>query len=131
MDNKGNIELADISCISESEEEQLSTKFSEWLNSELNQRRWSNSELARLAGVVPSTISQYISGHKTPSADTCVKIARVLGYSTDHVLRQADLLPEVSSQVQNEEDLVHIFRRLDAEAQEVVLAMMRGLKDKK
>jgi transcriptional regulator with XRE-family HTH domain len=59
----------------------------------MDKRGWSNSELARRAGITPSNVSTVISSTRQPGWDFCAKIARPLGYTPDYVLRLAGLLP--------------------------------------
>lgn len=71
----------------------MDINFVTWLTVEMDKRGWSNSELARRAGITPSNVSMVISGTRQPGWDFCAKIARPLGHSPEHVLRQAGLLP--------------------------------------
>jgi transcriptional regulator with XRE-family HTH domain len=107
--------------------------FVTWLIDELEKRRWSNSDLAREAGLVPSAISQVISGDRSPGYKLCIKIAKPLEVPPETVLRIAGLLPrlptpkEVSdSAVQK---MVDIIRNLPEETQrdllEIALALYR------
>lgn len=67
--------------------------FVSWLISEMNSRGWSNSELARRAGVVPSTISLLVTGKSNPGEDLCTGIARAFRITPEEVFRRAGLLP--------------------------------------
>lgn len=67
--------------------------FVDWLIAEMNARGWNNSELARRAGVVPSTISMVVSRQKRPGLDLCVGIASALHIPPEDVLRSAGLIP--------------------------------------
>lgn len=69
--------------------------FSTWLIDEMNTRGWSNSELARRANVVPSTVSMIVSRRKKPGIDFCTGIARALKTPPERVFRLAGLLPLV------------------------------------
>lgn len=69
------------------------TNFTTWLISEMNDRGWNNSELARRAGLVPSTISMVISEHKRPGPNFCNGAARALRLPPERVFRLAGLLP--------------------------------------
>ncbi len=71
----------------------MKTNFINWLIDEMNQRGWSNSELARQADLVPSTVSTVISGKYNPGFDFCLGIAKAFDYPPDYVLRRAGLLP--------------------------------------
>ena len=46
----------------------------------------SQSQLAKLLQVSPSTVGMYEQGRREPSADMLLKLARVLGVSVDYLL---------------------------------------------
>jgi len=73
----------------------VETDFINWLTSELNQKGWTNSELARRANVVPSTVSTILSGQKKPGKTFCAGVARAFGLPVDQVMRLAGLLPSL------------------------------------
>jgi transcriptional regulator with XRE-family HTH domain len=50
--------------------------FESWLNKELNNRGWSQSEVARRSGISPSMFSQVISGVANPGPDFLIGVAR-------------------------------------------------------
>ena len=69
--------------------------FASWLDTELQQRGWSQRELARRAGIAQTTVSQVISKQREPTFEFCVHVAHVLGRSPVSVLRQAGLLSPI------------------------------------
>lgn len=100
------------------------TNFISWLTSEINSRGWTNSELARRAGVRHSTISMLLSGHNKPGLDVCVGIAKAFKVSPEDVLRRAGLIPKF---VAGEDDpaitrTIEYLRRLSANDRAEVLA---------
>lgn len=44
------------------------------------------NELADKIGVTPVAISRYLRGSRTPKVDVIVKMSKVLGCSTDHLI---------------------------------------------
>ncbi|MCQ3980231.1 MAG: hypothetical protein DPW09_43000 [Anaerolineae bacterium] len=71
--------------------------FVSWLNSEMNKRGWSNSELHRRSGMATSTISMILGGQNKPGWDFCLAIANALGEPPEKVFRLANLLPPLSA----------------------------------
>jgi transcriptional regulator with XRE-family HTH domain len=71
--------------------------FVTWLTGEMDRRGWNNSELGRRAGLVPSAISQVISGTRNPGLEFCIKIAKPLDMTPEEVLMRAGLLPRLSA----------------------------------
>jgi HTH-type transcriptional regulator/antitoxin HigA len=46
------------------------------------------TELARLLGVSPSTVNCYVSGRRTPSLGVAVKLSRITGVPVERLLGQ-------------------------------------------
>jgi len=69
------------------------TAFSEWLNNQLSDRGWSQSEAARRSGMSASAIQQVANGITKPGPRLCSGLARAFGLSTEEVYRLAGLLP--------------------------------------
>lgn len=102
--------------------------FVAWLIAEIEKRGWTNSELARRAGLVPSTISMVLSEQKRPGLDFCVGIGRALGEPPEKILRLAGLLPPLPPAVEEEKEIIDIVRSLSPEGRAFILRMLRGLK---
>ena len=99
----------------------MMTDFVNWLLDEMNSRGWTNSELARRAGVVQSTISLTISGKSKPGPDLCSGIARALHIPPEIVFRHAGLLPPLPSPDGDYTELLSYMRRLPQAQQADVL----------
>jgi transcriptional regulator with XRE-family HTH domain len=96
--------------------------FSTWLIGELEKRGWSNSELARRAGVTQGAISHVISGTRSPGTDLCRSIARAFKIPPTQVFRRAGLLP--SPPVQDDptlDELDQYIKLLSPQAREEIL----------
>jgi transcriptional regulator with XRE-family HTH domain len=86
--------------------------FVDWLNKELNERGWSNSELAKRSGMAPSTISMIISRQSKPGWDFCAGLAKALGESPDKLFRLAGLLPPLPDPAKTEPDQAAMIREI-------------------
>lgn len=73
-----------------------SEDFVGWLTCKMSEIGWSNSELARRAGVVPSTISMIVSRKNQPTWELCSGIAKAFDLPPEDVFRRAGLLPPVA-----------------------------------
>ena len=71
----------------------MSDKFRAWLSEELDRRGWSQSELARRAGVSQFAVSSVISGNRNAGAEFCIKIAQALNEPPEKLLRLSEILP--------------------------------------
>jgi len=105
----------------------LQLEFSTWLMQELEKRGWSNSELARRANVVPSTISMIISGSAKPGVDACLGIARAFGESPVKVFRLAGLLPPLDTRKELLDEALALFDKLNAADQARIIVIARAL----
>lgn len=84
--------------------------FDQWLIYELNTRGISQAELARMAGVSNTAISDAISMKHPPGFKLCAAIADALGLSPEFVFRKAGLLPPVG--VVNDSEHLDDFREI-------------------
>ena len=101
-------------------------EFSDWLTRELGERGWSNSELARRAGVVPSTVSMAISERNQPGEKLCRGIAHAFGIPPIEVFQLAGILPRLSND-SDFEGLGYYFDQLTPRNQNTLLIMARAL----
>lgn len=66
--------------------------FGDWLATEMRTRNWSLSDLARAAGLRPSTLSRVISGTNKAGPSVCRAVAKALKAPEETVFRKARLL---------------------------------------
>lgn len=66
--------------------------FNDWLLSQLQEREWSQADLARASGLTTAAISKYING-RTPDETALRKIAKALNLPADLVFEKAGVLP--------------------------------------
>jgi len=67
--------------------------FRDWLLLTLEEKGWSQSTLARAAGVSPAAISDALSGRRGVGKSLATKIARALRLPPEEVFRIAGILP--------------------------------------
>jgi transcriptional regulator with XRE-family HTH domain len=99
--------------------------FPGWLQSELNKRSWSVSELARQAKVSQASISLILSESRNPGPDICNAIARAFTIPPETVFREAGLLPPVSETETWISEVVHIMGLLDEDDKSEMLEYAR------
>lgn len=83
------------------------TKFTQWLEEEIETRGWTLRELGRRSGLTHVAISNVLNGVRNPGVEFCLKIARALQTPPELVFRCAGLLPDVEGV---EEELYNRFR---------------------
>lgn len=73
----------------------MSDNFVPWLITELEDRDWSQRELARRADLSQTTVSLVIAQERLPSPEFCIAVAYALRIPPEDVLRRAGHLPAV------------------------------------
>jgi transcriptional regulator with XRE-family HTH domain len=106
-------------------------KFSGWLIKQLNQRGWSQAELARNAEVSRTAISDVISEKHTAGFDLCLAISRALKIPPEIVFRAAGLLPPVPPDTQYAEEVLFLLNQLSCSEQLEILELLRFKAERK
>lgn len=102
-------------------------EFSKWLQAELNNRGWGQSDLARRSGLSTSQISNVLNGGRDAGPDFCIGVARALGISREEVFRQRGwLLREPTLVVPADADtrltdLAETVRQLNQDLRDLIL----------
>lgn len=105
----------------------MDNEFFTWVTQETEKRGWSDSELARRAGMSPAALSLVLSEQRKISLSFCKGIARAFGESPEKVLRLAGLLPPEPKPVVDEDQLLTIYRLLSPQQRQYMLDSARGL----
>ena len=69
--------------------------FITWLNNELRERGWLDSEFARRAELSRATVSMVFSSQSNPGLEFCLGTARALKIPPEEILQRAGLLPQL------------------------------------
>ncbi|WP_161792674.1 helix-turn-helix domain-containing protein [Geobacter anodireducens] len=89
----------------------------------------SKAQLADAADISRSALTQFLKNERKPSADAVVKLASILGTSTDYLLGKVNLAEDLTSpQNYKVKELVSLFTELADSDQERVLKMIRDMK---
>jgi len=106
--------------------EAMNDRLSEFLNAELDARRWSMRELGRRAGVSGALVSEVINGNVPASANFCVSVALAFGESPERLLRMADILPPLPASVENEQAILRLFQRIPPAYHDLALRVLEA-----
>jgi transcriptional regulator with XRE-family HTH domain len=98
--------------------------FIAWLEKELNDRNWSDNQLAKRAGISHSVISKARSGLR-PKWDACEAIAGALQLPVELVFRKAGLLAPRPDDDVNLEEWNYLLSRLPQPEREELLQIAR------
>jgi transcriptional regulator with XRE-family HTH domain len=104
----------------------MDTNFSDWLSTKMREREWSQSDLARAAGLTRQAISYYLSEKsKQPDEFALQRIAHALKLPPEQVYRAAGILPQKPDLDEEIEQIVHEAAKLPKADREEVLAYIR------
>lgn len=93
----------------------------------MRQRDWSNSDLARHAGVVPSTVSMILSEQKSPGLEFCLGVAKAFNLPPELVMRYAGLLPHKPENDETREQILHYYDQMPPGDKERLRVLARAL----
>jgi transcriptional regulator with XRE-family HTH domain len=89
-------------------------RFSEWLQSELDKRGWSQSDCARSANLNRAVINKLLNAKSQPQPSTLAAIARAFKIPIETAYRAAGLLPPNHDQDDSIQELIHIFKSIQS-----------------
>jgi transcriptional regulator with XRE-family HTH domain len=96
--------------------------FSEWLIEQIQRKQIKQADLAKAAGLRPSTINKLLNSKtKRPSGESCVALANALGMSPISVFRAAKWL-SAEPEFPERDDLIHVVGQLPGIKRKELLA---------
>jgi transcriptional regulator with XRE-family HTH domain len=90
-------------------------RFSEWLQSQLDGRGWSQSDCARAANLNRAVINKLLNGKTKPHPSTLSAIARAFKIPIETVYRAAGYLPPGADGDDAIEELVHVYKSIQSQ----------------
>ena len=102
--------------------------FSNWLQTELDKRQWSQADLAYSAGISRAVVNKLLNKKTYPQPDTLQAIARAFKIPVETSYRAAGLLPEQSEMDDFEAEIVHKLKLIkDPKRRETALRLLNTL----
>jgi len=98
--------------------------FSEWLQSEMDKRGWSQSDCARASDLNRAVINKLLNGKCKPQPVTLIAIARGFKVPVETAYRAAGLLPPNNDGDETTRELLHIFRSLQSPQRKATAIML-------
>ena len=89
-------------------------RFSDWLQSEMDKRGWSQSDCARSADLNRAVINKLLNGKSRPQPSTLAAIARAFKIPIETAYRAAGLLPPNADQDDSTQELMYIFKSIQS-----------------
>ncbi len=104
----------------------MDTTFANWLIVQMQERDWSQSDLARASGLTRQTISYYLSEKsKAPDENALSKIAHAFKLPVEQVYRAAGILPHTPDINETIEQILHDVEGMPEQDQQEILAFIR------
>lgn len=103
------------------------SSFAKWLIGELARRKWRQTDLAQRAGLTNATVSRVLNGSRRAGPEVCLSLADALDLPPEHVFRMAGLLPAGAVEIEEEQEALGLFRKLDAQMRPLALGILRML----
>ena len=102
--------------------------FPEWLQTEMDKRGWSQSDLARSAELNRAVINKLLNGKSQPQPATLEAISRALRIPLETIYRAAGLLPASSDHDDATEEAMHIFKSIqNSRRRATALTLLKAL----
>ena len=89
-------------------------RFTEWLETEIRKRGWSQSECARACDLNRAVINKLLNGKCKPQPVTLIAIARGFKIPVETAYRAAGLLPPSNYDDDTTQELIHIFKSIQS-----------------
>jgi transcriptional regulator with XRE-family HTH domain len=106
------------------------TNFPDWLQSELDKRRWSQADLAYSAGISRAVVNKLLNRKTYPQPDTLQAIARAFKIPVETVYRAAGLLPQESETDAFAAEVVHKLKLIKSpKRRKTALRLLKALID--
>jgi transcriptional regulator with XRE-family HTH domain len=111
-------------------------RFASWLQAQLNQRDWTQTDLAKRSGISSGRISDYVRAVRIPGPINLRKIADALAIDPERVYEAAGFFsrePEFPPDESIEEEMIGLIRQVDwtPELAEPILIQLRLLRDRR
>ena len=104
--------------------------FGNWLEQEINERGWSQAELARKATSSRTSINNIINGRRDPGPEMCRAIANALNLPQEYIFKKAGLIDVDNGEEDTSptlEEANELMEQLPEEYQQQALALIRFL----
>lgn len=89
-------------------------RFTEWLEMQIRNRGWSQSECARACDLNRAVINKLLNGKCKPQPTTLMAIARGFKIPVETAYRAAGLLPPSDHDDDANQELIHLFKSIQS-----------------
>ena len=100
------------------------TRFTEWLQNEMDKRGWSQSECARASDLNRAVINKLLNGKCNPQPVTLIAIARGFKIPVETAYRAAGLLPPSNHEDDTVREMIHLFKSIQSPHRKATAIML-------
>ena len=100
------------------------TRFTEWLQNEMDKRGWSQSECARASDLNRAVINKLLNGKCSPQPVTLIAIARGFKIPVETAYRAAGLLPPSNHEDDTVREMIHLFKSIQSPHRKATAIML-------
>jgi transcriptional regulator with XRE-family HTH domain len=104
----------------------LMSNFGEWLYTEMLQRDWTQSKLAKYAGLNRAVVNKIINGASKPTPETINALAHALRIPPELVFEKAGLLPPNLDLSPIKRKFINFAKNLPDSDLEMILALLES-----
>lgn len=104
--------------------------FIRYVEQKMNERRWSQADLAREANMTTSMVSNLLNGKRKVGISTVNSLSKAFRVPATEVLAAAGLIQKIPEKTAAEERLLYMFRQMDERTRETFLNYADFLVDK-
>ena len=99
-------------------------RFTEWLQTEMDKRGWSQSECARACDLNRAVINKLLNGKCKPQPVTLMAIARGFKIPVETAYRAAGLLPTSNHEDDTTRELILLFKSIQSPQRKATAIML-------
>ncbi len=105
-------------------------EFTDYVQSEMKKRGWSQADLARQTGMTTGGVSMLLNQTRKPSPDTLLTLSKAFQIPPESIFRAAGLLPAAPQRTEITEMILYLYQKLSDEGKKDLLSYARFLLNK-
>jgi len=104
----------------------MNDTLSEFMQSEMKKRGWSQADLSRRSGLTTGGVSMLIGHTRKPNPDSLNALAKAFACPPEHLFRLAGLLPSEPEESTRVKDIICMLSQLPEEKVQMVYEIVTG-----
>ena len=105
-------------------------EFTEYVQSEMKKRGWSQADLSRQTGMTTGGVSMLLNQTRKPSPETLLTLSKAFQIPPESIFRAAGLLPPEPQLTEGTKMILYLFQQLSDEGKRDLISYARFLLEK-